>query len=523
MSVVATPVRVYVPCDAAALSVGADAVARAILAEAAARGVAISLVRNGSRGALWLEPLVEVEHAGRREAYGPVSVRDVASLFDAGFTSFGAHPLHLGDIARHDWMTCQQRLSFARVGMIDPLSLRDYEAHGGLAGLRAALSMSAQAVVTQVKESGLRGRGGAGFPTGIKWQTVHDAVGAQKYIVCNADEGDSGTFADRMLMEGDPFMLIEGMAIAGVAVGATRGYIYLRSEYPHAFATLQAAIRIAEQEGMIGASVLGAGPAFHLEVRLGAGAYICGEETSLLESLEGKRGVVRAKPPIPALVGLFGKPTVVNNVLSFGAVPWIMAHGAAAYAGYGMGRSRGTLPVQLGGNVRRGGLIELAFGISLREIIEVIGGGTRSGRPIRAVQVGGPLGAYLTAAQLDTKMDYEALAGIQAMLGHGGIVVFDDRVDMAKQARFAFEFCAKESCGKCTPCRIGATRGVETMQSIIDGRSVARNVTVLRDLCELMTDGSLCAMGGLTPMPVLSALNHFPEDFDRKAPALAAE
>ena len=523
MSVVATPVRVYVPCDAAALSVGADAVARAILAEAAARGVAITLVRNGSRGALWLEPLVEVEHAGRREAYGPVSVPDVASLFDAGFTAFGAHPLHLGDITQHDWMTCQQRLSFARVGVIDPLSLRDYEAHGGLAGLRAALSMSAQAVVTQVKESGLRGRGGAGFPTGIKWQTVHDAAGAQKYIVCNADEGDSGTFADRMLMEGDPFMLIEGMAIAGVAVGATRGYIYLRSEYPHAFATLQAAIRIAEQEGMIGASVLGAGPAFHLEVRLGAGAYICGEETSLLESLEGKRGVVRAKPPIPALVGLFGKPTVVNNVLSFGAVPWIMAHGAAAYAGYGMGRSRGTLPVQLGGNVRRGGLIELAFGISLREIIEVIGGGTRSGRPIRAVQVGGPLGAYLTAAQLDTKMDYEALAGIQAMLGHGGIVVFDDRVDMAKQARFAFEFCAKESCGKCTPCRIGATRGVETMQSIIDGRAVARNVTVLRDLCELMTDGSLCAMGGLTPMPVMSALNHFPEDFDRKAHALAAE
>ncbi len=516
-------IRVYVPCDAASRSVGADGVARAIAAEATKRGVEITLVRNGSRGMLWLEPLVEVEHAGRREAYGPVAARDVAGLFDANFLGFGEHALALGDITQHDWMRRQQRLSFERVGLIDPLSLQEYEAHGGITGLRAALAILSQQIVQAVKDSGLRGRGGAGFPTGIKWQTVHDAPGPIKYIVCNADEGDSGTFADRMLMEGDPFMLIEGMAIAGVAVGASRGYIYLRSEYPHAFNTLKNAIRIAEQNGIIGASVLGSHHAFHLEVRLGAGAYICGEETSLLESLEGKRGVVRAKPPIPALVGLFGKPTVVNNVLSFGAVPYILAHGGQAYANYGMGRSRGTLPVQLGGNIKRGGLIELAFGISLREIIEDFGGGTRSGRPIRAVQVGGPLGAYLTETQLDTPMDYEALAGIRAMLGHGGIVVFDDRVDMAKQARFAFTFCAAESCGKCTPCRIGAVRGVETMQNIIDGNASPKTITVLRDLCEVMTDGSLCAMGGLTPLPVLSALNHFPEDFAPQPAQLAAE
>jgi len=508
-------VRIYVPIDAAALSVGADAVAQAIAREAQARGIAIELIRNGSRGMLWLEPLVEVETPEGRIAYGPVAAKDVPSLYEADFQSGGAHALLLGKTDELDWLKRQQRLTFERVGVTDPLSLADYRAHDGLKGLEKALSLSGAEIVEEVKASGLRGRGGAGFPTGIKWKTVHDARATQKYIVCNADEGDSGTFADRMLMEGDPFLLIEGMAIAAIAVGATKGYIYLRSEYPHAHKALQRAILKARNAGLLGPSVLGSGKAFELEVRLGAGAYICGEETSLLESLEGNRAIVRAKPPIPALQGLFGKPTIVNNVLSFAAVPWILTHGAKAYADYGMGRSRGTLPVQLGGNVKRGGLIELAFGISLREIIEGMGGGTLSGRPIRAVQVGGPLGAYLTAKQLDTLMDYEALAGIKAMLGHGGIVVFDDSVDMARQARFAFEFCAKESCGKCTPCRIGATRGVELVDRIIAGTERPKNLAVLRDLNKLMTDASLCAMGGLTPMPVMSALDHFFEDFDR--------
>ncbi|MCV9936358.1 NADH-quinone oxidoreductase subunit NuoF [Boseaceae bacterium BT-24-1] len=508
-------IRIFVPIDAAALSVGAEAVANAIAKEAQARGITVEIVRNGSRGMLWLEPMVEAETPGGRIAYGPVAARDVTALFDAGFQNGEAHALRLGPVGELDWLKRQQRLTFERVGVTDPLSLADYRAYDGLKGLEKALALTGAEIVEEVRESGLRGRGGAGFPTGIKWKTVHDAKAEQKYIVCNADEGDSGTFADRMLMEGDPFLLIEGMAIAAIAVGATRGYIYLRLEYPHAHKALQRAILKARNAGLLGASVLGAGKAFELEVRLGAGAYICGEETSLLESLEGKRAIVRAKPPIPALQGLFGKPTIVNNVLSFAAVPWILTHGAKAYADYGMGRSRGTLPVQLGGNVKRGGLIELAFGISLREIIEDIGGGTLSGRPIRAVQVGGPLGAYLTAQQLDVAMDYEALAGIKAMLGHGGIVVFDDSVDMAKQARFAFEFCAKESCGKCTPCRIGATRGVELVDKIIAGHERPKNLAVLRDLNRLMTDASLCAMGGLTPMPVMSALNHFFEDFDR--------
>jgi formate dehydrogenase iron-sulfur subunit len=509
------PVRIFVPIDAAALSVGAEAVAQAVASEAQARGVAIELVRNGSRGMLWLEPMVEVETGGGRIAYGPVAAKDVAGLFEAGFQHGAAHALRLGKPEELDWLKRQQRLTFARVGVTDPLSLADYRAHGGLKGLEKALSLTGAQIVEEVKASGLRGRGGAGFPTGIKWKTVHDARAEQKYIVCNADEGDSGTFADRMLMEGDPFLLIEGMTIAAIAVGATRGYIYLRSEYPHAHKALQRAILKARNAGLLGSSVLGSGRAFELEVRLGAGAYICGEETSLLESLEGKRAIVRAKPPIPALQGLFGQPTIVNNVLSFAAAPWILSHGATAYADHGTGRSRGTLPVQLGGNIKRGGLIELAFGITLREIIEEMGGGTLSGRPIRAVQVGGPLGAYLTEKQLDVAMDYEALAGIRAMLGHGGIVVFDDSVDMARQARFAFEFCAKESCGKCTPCRIGATRGVELVDRIIAGVERPKNLAVLRDLNRLMTDASLCAMGGLTPMPVMSALDHFFEDFDR--------
>jgi formate dehydrogenase iron-sulfur subunit len=514
---------VYVPRDMMAVAMGADRVA-SLLAEAAARlGADVKIVRTGSRGLQWLEPMVEVATPEGRIAYGPVRPADVDSLIAAGFLTGGAHALRLGRPEEMPYLARQQRLTFERCGITDPLSLDEYRGHGGLAGLERALAMTAQQVVETVKLSGLRGRGGAGFPTGIKWATVTGAVADQKYVACNADEGDSGTFADRLLMEGDPFCLIEGMAIAGITTGATRGFVYLRSEYPIAAEIFGRAIEIARRAGVLGASVLSSGRAYDMELRIGAGAYICGEETSMLESLEGKRAIVRAKPPIPALQGLFGKPTLVNNVMSFAAVPWIMVHGGQAYADYGMGRSRGTLPIQLGGNIKRGGLIEFAFGVTLREIIEDFGGGTLSGRPVRAVQVGGPLGAYLPASALDVKLDYEALAGMQAMLGHGGIVVFDDSVDMARQARFAFEFCAIESCGKCTPCRIGATRGVETIDRIIAGVDRAKNLAVVSDLCELMTDGSLCAMGGLTPLPVQSALRHFPEDFSQPPVLQAAE
>ncbi|MGE4533086.1 formate dehydrogenase beta subunit [Halomonas sp.] len=509
-------VRVFVPRDTTALSLGADAVAARLEAEAHARGEAIILVRNGSRGAAWLEPLVEVETPAGRVAYGPVTLADVPALFDAGLLEGrDTHPLARGFTDAIPYLERQQRLTFARIGVSDPLSINDYRALDGFRGLEKALTRDPQDIVEEVKASGLRGRGGAAFPTGIKWQTVLDAPADQKYIVCNADEGDSGTFADRLVMECDPYMLIEGMVIAGLAVGATQGYIYLRSEYPLAKEILDTAIARAKDAGYLGDNLQGSGRAFHLEVRLGAGAYICGEETSLLESLEGKRGLVRFKPPLPAIEGLFGRPTVVNNVLSLAAVPFILAEGAQAYANHGMGRSRGTLALQLAGNVKRGGLVELAFGTTLRTLMEDFGGGTASGRPLRAVQVGGPLCAYLPASQWDLSLDYETFAEAGAGVGHGGVVMFDDSVDMAEQARFSMEFCKVESCGKCTPCRIGSTRGVEVIDRIRENENRDANLKLLDELCETMEDGSLCAMGGMTPSPVQSALKYFPDDFQR--------
>lgn len=507
---------VYVPIDATARSLGADLVAAAVVREAASRGEAVEVVRNGTRGMCWLEPLVEVVTPAGRVAYGPVEVEDVPGLFAAGFLRGGSHALGHGVTGEIAYFKQQERLTFARVGLGDPLDLAGYEALGGLRGLRSALFAGTSGdVVEEVVRSGLRGRGGAAFPAGIKWRTVAAAQADRKYVCCNADEGDSGTFSDRMVMEGDPYVLLEGMVIAGLAVGAEYGYIYLRSEYPDAERTLVAAIARARAAGWLGVDILGSGRRFDIELRRGAGAYICGEETAMLESLEGKRGMVRPKPPLPAIAGLFGKPTVINNVITLASVPIILDRGGQYYADYGMGRSRGTLPFQLAGNVKRGGLVEKAFGLTLNELLYDYGGGTASGRPIRAVQIGGPLGPYLPASKFDLPLDYEAFAAGGGMIGHGGVVVFDDSVDMARMARYAMEFCAIESCGKCTPCRIGSTRGVEVIDRIRAGERRGQNLVLLRDLCDTMTHGSLCAMGGLTPAPVLSALEHFPEDFQR--------
>lgn len=507
-------IRVFVPADTTACALGADQVA-AIIAEFANKsGLDIELVRNGSRGAFWLEPLIEVEAAGQRIAFGPVTPGDVAGLFEAGFPSECDHPLCLGKTGNIDWLAKQQRLTFARAGLDDPLSLDAYQRSGGYSGLRKALEMSPAEIVETVTRSGLRGRGGAAFPTGIKWKTVLEAPADQKYIAANADEGDSGTFADRLLMEADPYQLIEGMTIAALAVGADKGFIYLRSEYPKALKILTQSISAAEQARLLGENILGSGLNYHIEIRLGAGAYICGEETSMLESLEGKRGLVRFKPPLPAIEGLFGKPTVVNNVLTLGAVSTVLANGAEYYRDFGTGRSRGTLTAQLAGNIRRGGLVEVPFGTSLRELVDDFGGGTASGKQVRAIQVGGPLGAYLPESRWDLPMDYEDFSAAGAMLGHGGIVVFDESVDMLQQARFAMEFCAVESCGKCTPCRIGSVRGVELIDKIGKNENRDDSLELLEELCETMDKGSLCAMGGLTPMPVRSALKHFPRDFE---------
>ena len=521
-----TATRAWIPRDAAAVAAGADAVADALIAVAAERALPLDLVRNGSRGLLWLEPLLEVATPAGRIAFGPVQADDVADLVARGLldaataqngmsAALAAHPLHRGRVDDIPYFARQQRLTFARVGVTDPLSLDDYAAHGGWAGLDKALAMAPTAVVGEVLESGLRGRGGAAFPAGIKWKTVAAAQAPRKAVVCNADEGDSGTFSDRMLIEGDPYCLVEGMAIAGLAVGATYGVIYVRSEYPHAEAALREAIARATAAGHIGASLRGRGPAFRLDVRRGAGSYVCGEETALLESIEGRRGIVRAKPPLPAIHGLFGWPTVINNVITLASVPRILADGAQAYHAFGAGRSRGTLPFQLAGNIRQGGLVEAPFGVTLRELLFDFGGGSRSGRPIKAVQVGGPLGPYVPEAQWDVPVDYEAYAAVGATVGHGGIVVHDDTANLAGLARYAFEFCALESCGKCTPCRIGSTRGAEVVERLVAApvSQKGEQELLLRDLCDTMVAGSLCAMGGMTPFPVLSALDHYPEDF----------
>ncbi|HPH13364.1 MAG TPA: NADH-ubiquinone oxidoreductase-F iron-sulfur binding region domain-containing protein [Burkholderiaceae bacterium] len=515
-------ITMYVPRDSAALALGADEVASAITLEAQQRGLTVNLVRNGSRGMFWLEPLVEVVTDAGRVAYGPVTPEDVAGLFEARFQAGSEHPLRHGLTDEIAYLRDQERLTFARMGVTDPLSLADFEALEGFAGLRRALALSAQEVVQQVLDSGLRGRGGAAFPAGIKWRTVAAAQASQKYVVCNADEGDSGTYSDRMTMEGDPFVLIEGMTIAAIATGATQGYVYIRSEYPYAIATMREAIDLATAAGFLGKRILGSEHSFHLEVRKAAGAYVCGEETAMLESIEGKRGVVRAKPPIPALKGLFGQPTVINNVITFASVPIILARGGAFYKNYGVGRSHGTLPIQLTGNVKYGGLIEKAFGITLRRLLYDYGGGSASGRPIKAVQVGGPLGSYVPEAHWDVPLDYEAYAAVGATVGHGGIVVHDDTADLSKLARYAMEFCAIESCGKCTPCRIGSTRGVEVIDRLTSGTNQPQQVKLLRDLCDTMLHGSLCALGGMTPNPVISALNYYPEDFGLALPVAKA-
>jgi formate dehydrogenase iron-sulfur subunit len=525
--------KLYVPQDSAAVAVGANEVAIRLQNAILASGKNATLLRNSSRGLFWLEPLLEVQTAQGRLGFGPVAPEDVQSLLEAGLLDLEnhpsalekalTHPLCQGWVEKIPFLAKQERLTFARMGITQPLSLSDYEAHGGWVGLRQALALTPEAIVQQVTESGLRGRGGAAFPAGIKWKTVLGASAttgsarhAQKYIVCNADEGDSGTYSDRMTMEGDPFLLIEGMAIAGIAVGATKGYVYIRSEYPDAVQQFEQAIQLARAAGFLGQNLLGSGKVFELEVRMAAGAYVCGEETALLESLEGKRGIVRAKPPLPAIEGLWGQPTVINNVITLASVPIILAKGAEFYKNYGMGRSRGTLPFQLAGNIKNGGLVEKAFGLTLRELVFEFGGGTASGRPVKAVQVGGPLGAYVPESQWDTPLDYETYAAFGGVVGHGGVVVHDDRANLADLARYAMTFCALESCGKCTPCRIGSTRGEEILVRLQQTKSPQgknQDVKLLRDLCDTMLNGSLCAMGGMTPYPVLSALNHYPEDF----------
>jgi len=488
----------FIPADTVARALGADEIAAALTPHAA------SITRTSSRALTWLEPLIEVGTATGRIAYGPITPNDIPDLLAAGFLTGAPHPLRIGAIESHPFLARQSRKTFCRAGLTDPLSLTDYKDHGGLKGLAAAQSLAPEKIIKQVEIAGLRGRGGAGFPTAIKWRTAAATRAPQRYLIANGDEGDSGSFADRLIMEGDPFLLIEGMIIAALAIGATAGIIYIRSEYPASIANLTAALATARAHHLLG-------PDFDIELRVGAGSYVCGEETALMESIEGRAGTVRAKPPLPAISGLYGMPTIINNVLTLAEVPRILAEGGESFRADGIGRSRGTMAVQLAGNIKHGGLIEVPFGITLEELIDDFGGGTASGRPVRAIQIGGPLGAWFPREIFHARLGYEEIAAEGGILGHGGIVVADDTVNMAQMARYAMEVCAIESCGKCTPCRIGSTRGVEILDRVIAGD--ASEIPLLEDLCETMQLGSLCALGGFTPNPVLSALKYFAGDF----------
>jgi len=487
--------RFYLSNDTSARAAGADRVA-----EAWEGRPGLELVRTSSRGAFFLEPLVERDTPAGRLAWPNAKPDDLPNILSGA----GGVP-----VAQIPFLSCQTRLTFANFGVTRPLSLEDYRTHGGGQGLARACSLSPEAIIDELKLSQLRGRGGAAFPVWNKWRVAQQTPADRKYVVANADEGDAGTYCDRMIMEGEPFRLIEGLLICARAIGAEHGYIYCRKEYPAAATVLRAAIAQAEQSGMLESL----GRPVHLEVLVGAGSYVVGEETALLESLEGRRGVVQARPPYPAVSGLYGHPTIVSNVLTFATVSNILAQGGARYAALGTERSRGTVVLQIGGRVKQPGLVEMPFGATLEEVLEQFGGGMAPGARFKAVQVGGPLGSLFPASRLGIRICYDAFAEAGAILGHGGIVVYDDETDMVELARHFMAFTAEESCGKCTPCRIGSMRGREILERVQAGQGRPDDLALLADLGETMQQASLCAFGGRAPYPVLTAIEHFPEEF----------
>lgn len=460
----------------------------------------VELIRTSARGAFFLEPIVERDTPNGRVAWTHVHPGDLTLILaDEGGTP----------VDRIRFLADQTRITYADFGLIQPLSIENYREYGGLKGLDRAHALSPEEIIGELKTSGFRGRGGAAFPVWKKWEVARHTEADCKYVVANADEGDAGTYCDRMMMEGEPFRLIEGMAICARAIGANRGYIYCRQEYPVAQKVIKRAIAIAEQNGMLDRD----GRRFQIEVFRGAGSYVCGEETALLESLEGRRGVVRAKPPYPAVAGLYGRPTVVSNVLTFATVPSIIARSGQWYASMGTERSRGTIALQIGGRVKQPGLVEIPFGATLEHVLDRFGGGMTPGARFKAVQVGGPLGSLFPAEKLDIRICYDEFAKAGAILGHGGIVVFDDETDMVQLARHFMGFTADESCGKCTPCRIGSVRAREILERIERGQGRLGDLEVLADLGETMKTASLCALGGRAPYPVLTAIEHFGHEF----------
>ena len=503
-------IKIYIPKETSACSVGSELIAEKIT-DLAQGHKHISIIRNGSWGAFWLEPFIEIEKNGNRQgtSYLNKKISHLSSIEELFDDFYNSNPFNIMDI---DFIKRQTRLVFSRIGLYDPLDLNQYRNSHGYKGLEKSFEIGQQQTINEIKKSGLNGRGGAAFPTAIKMQTVLDQESTIKYVACNADEGDGGTFSDRLIMECDPYSLIEGMTIAAYSVGANHGYIYLRSEYPLAKYFLTEAIKILKSHNLLGKNILGTNFSFDIELRIGAGSYVCGEETAMMESIEGKRGLVRSKPPLPAIKGLFNQPTLINNVITLASMSVILLHGKEIFSQFGSGKSVGTMPYQLCGNIKQGGLIEVPFGITLNEMIYDFGAGTFNEKPIHAVQIGGPLGIYLPTNLLNTPLTIEALMDLKGSLGHGGVIVFDDSTNMALQAKFSMDFCAVESCGKCTPCRIGSVRGVELIDKIYNGTAVKADRILLEELCETMETTSLCAMGGMTPNPVRSIMKYFPNE-----------
>jgi NADH:ubiquinone oxidoreductase subunit F (NADH-binding)/(2Fe-2S) ferredoxin len=422
------------------------------------------------------------------------------------------------------FFTMQDRIVLENNGRSDPEKLEEYLVHGGYQGLRKAITMSAEEICKEMLDSGLRGRGGAGFPTGLKWDLTRKVQNDVKYVICNGDEGDPGAFMDRSVLEGDPHAVIEGMLIAARAMNSTHGIFYIRAEYPLAVERIEKALRQARTAGLVGKNILDSGWAFDFEVRLGAGAFVCGEETALIASIEGKRGTPRPRPPFPAVKGLWGYPSCVNNVETLANVSRIMLRGAEWFASKGTEKSKGTKVFALTGKIKNNGLVEVPMGITLREIVETIGGGTGTDRKVKAIQTGGPSGGMIPEHQFDTPVSYEHLQKLGSMMGSGGLIVIDEKDSVIELVRFYLDFCVDESCGKCAPCRIGGTQVLKMVDRIVDGSGTAEDIRKIRKVAKAMQKASLCALGQTAPNPILSALKHFePEFTERLQPVATAK
>jgi NADH-quinone oxidoreductase subunit F len=530
--------KVIVGMGTCGLSAGAKQVYEKLEAILETNPGAFELSGTGCIGMCYREPLIEIRSGGERTIYGGVTEELAEEIFNSHVkggkileehVALGVAEEKIGSGSEIEFQDQQEKIVLRNCGTIDPESIVEYEKAGGYAGVKKALlEMTPEGIVDEMKASGLRGRGGAGFPTGLKWSFAAGYEADQKYVVCNADEGDPGAFMDRSVLEGDPHAILEGMIICGKAIGASFGYIYCRAEYPLAIRRLTIAIEEATEKGYLGKDILGSGFEFKIKIKQGAGAFVCGEETALFASIEGQRGMPRIRPPFPAEKGLWGKPTNNNNVETYANVPWIIVNGAAAYSAFGSEKSKGTKVFALAGKVVRGGLAEVPMGTSINDLVFKIGGGIKDGRKFKAVQMGGPSGGCIPADQGDTPVDFESIPATGAIMGSGGMVVLDDTTCMVEMARFFLEFTQNESCGKCTFCRVGTLRMLEILTRITKGEGEPEDIEKLVELGESIREASLCGLGQSAPNPVLTTIRYYRDEYeahinDKRCPAASCD